>query len=324
MTSEYKRISARECALRLLKVKRPVVLIHRRPDGDAVGSGAALCEVFSQLGEDCALLSADKIPRRLEFILEHTKTKVANSKEGRCPVTIDVASPSQLGSLLDTAAMPTLMIDHHAVGESFADGYIVPDASSAAEALLDVIEVLIDMGRVRMNETLAYALYAAISSDTGCFAYSNTSPKTHRRAAELIEHGIDSSDINHRLFYSKSPHQIKAEGFVASAIKTALDGKVAYAEIKFSDVTELGLLQEHFESAIDVVRSLDGAEIAFVVKETCENEYKISLRSTGANVAKIASVFGGGGHIRAAGCSVNADSIKSVSDSVINEIKNNL
>jgi phosphoesterase RecJ-like protein len=87
------------------------------------------------------------------------------------------------------------MIDHHAVGEPFADGYIIPEASSAAEALYDVALVLESMGKIKINEALAYALYTAISSDTGCFAYSNAKPKTHRVAARLMELNIDTADI---------------------------------------------------------------------------------------------------------------------------------
>ena len=320
--SNYKRLTAKECAERLLKIEKPIVFIHVRPDGDATGSGAALCELFRQLGRDCALLSADRIPARLEFILEKTATKVADTAEGFTPVSIDVASPSQLGSLIEYEDKPALMIDHHAVGESFADYYIAPKASSAAEALIDIIDELEAMGLVKMNGTLAYALYAAISSDTGCFAYSNAGPKTHRCAARLIEYGIDSADINHRLFNSKSKEQLKAEGFVASKLKSDMSGKVAYAAITLAEREELGLESEHFDTAIDIVRSILGAEIAFVVKEGAPQKYKISLRSTGADVSRIAAELGGGGHVRAAGCSATAENIDVATNIIIEKIKN--
>ena len=187
--SNYAILGAADCAMRLLEIKKPLILIHVKPDGDAVGSAAALCEIFRQLGESPAILSADKIPERLAFILEATNTKVAESTEGYTAISIDVASPSQLGELLGSAPNPVLMIDHHAVGEQFADGYIDPEASSAAEALADIISELSAMNRINLTDKLAYALYAAVSSDTGCFAYSNASTKTHRLAAMLIEKG---------------------------------------------------------------------------------------------------------------------------------------
>ena len=306
-SNKYAILSAKECALRILDIKKPLVLIHVRPDGDAVGSAAALSEIFRQLGEDPSILSADKIPSRLEFILEKTGACIAENTEGCTAVSIDVASPAQLGALDGSVPKPMLMIDHHAVGEQFADGYIAPEASSAAEALYEVAVELESMGKIKINKILAYALYAAISSDTGCFAYSNAKSKTHLVAARLMELGIDTADINQKLFYSKSKEQISAEGFVSSKIETAHDGKTAYAIITKADRCALGLSSEYFETAIDVVRSLSGVEIAFVVKENDEGKFKISLRSCGADVASVAKQFGGGGHIRAAGCSVVAN-----------------
>lgn len=317
---DYKRINARDCAIRLTEIENPIVLIHVRPDGDAVGSASALCEIFRQLGKKSAILSADKIPERLKFILEYTKTELVGIPDGKTAVSIDVASPAQLGRLSETVALPSLMIDHHEVGEQFADGYIIPEASSAAEALLDVVTELEKMGKIKMNEPLAYALYTAISSDTGCFAYSNATPKTHRCAAMLMEYGIDTADINHRLFNSKSKEQIKAEGFIASKIETEEDGRIAYATLTLQEMDELSLSSEHFDTSIDVVRSVIGCEIAFIVKETEQKKHKISLRSTGANVAEIAKKFGGGGHIRAAGCSIASDNIAEAKDIILKEL----
>ena len=306
---DYKRINARDCAIRLTEIENPIVLIHVRPDGDAVGSASALCEIFRQLGKKSAILSADKIPERLNFILEYTKTELVGIPDGKTAVSIDVASPAQLGRLSETVALPSLMIDHHEIGTPFADGYIVPKASSAAEALLEVALVLADMKKILLNEALAYSLFAAISSDTGCFAYSNAGAKTHIYAAMLIEIGIDAADINHRLFSSKSKEQIKAEGFIASKTETDGTGRIAYATLTLDELNSLGLKTEHFETAIDVIRSLRGVEISFFLRETDSGKYKASLRSTEKNVAAIAKKFGGGGHIRAAGCSLSAISI---------------
>ena len=269
-------------------------------------------------------MSADKIPKRLEFILEKTGAETADSSVGFTPVAIDVASPAQLGDLVNCTEAPFLMIDHHAVGTPFADFYTVPEASSAAEALMDVIDELIDMGRVRMNDVLAYSLYAAISSDTGSFSYSNARAKTHRCAAKLIECGIDSADINHRLFDSKSAEQLKAEGFIASGIRTAESGKIAYALLTLADKRELALESEHFDTAIDVVRSLGGVEIAFAVKESEPKKYKISLRSTGADVASVAAELGGGGHVRAAGCSLIAETAEHAANIILEKLKNTI
>ena len=322
--SDFKRLSPTEAALRISEIQNPIVFIHQRPDGDAVGSGAALCEIFRQLGREAQILSADPIPERLKFILDFTGVGVAHDAKGKTPVSVDVASPSQLGSLWDTAQTPSLMIDHHKIGEPFADGYTVPEASSAAEALYDILVELIDMKMARLTPRLAYALFAAVSSDTGCFAYSNASPKAHRCAAALIDTGIDAADINHRLFSSKSKEQIRAEGFIASKISTDGEGRVAFASLSADELSSLGLKSEHFETAIEVIRSLKGAEIAVFLRETERGKYKASLRSTGIDVAAVAAKFGGGGHIRAAGCSLTAESIDEAMALILSELKKGL
>ncbi len=318
---EYKKISAAECALRLLELGDTNVLIHVRPDGDAVGTAAALCLILRELGKCAEIMSQDKIPDRLSFILEHAGVSVTDTSDGRDTVAVDVASPAQLGSLIETAPRPSLMIDHHGVGTQFADGYILPEASSAGEVLYGVIKELISHGKLKMTEKLAYALYTAISSDTGCFSYSNAGAETHRIAAELIETGIDAADINRRLFDSKSEGQLKAEGYIASKTMCILCGKVAYATLSISEREALGLSSEDFETAIDIVRSLKGVETAFVIKETDKGVYKTSLRSTGTNVAEIAAGFGGGGHIRAAGCTVKAPDIKTAEEIMISSVE---
>ena len=318
--SGFKHLT-KECAAKRLKGLSDVaILIHKNPDGDAVGSAAALANVLTQLGARPYVLSPDKIPDRLKFILEYTGTVVREEAISETAISIDVASPAQLGSLCETAPAPFLMIDHHELGEMLADGFIIPGAASASEAFFEVIEVLLCEKSVVLNDKLAYALYAATSSDTGCFAYSNATAKTHAFAAKLISVGIDAADINHRLFNSKSPEQIKAEGYIATVIKTAAGGRIGYATLTEADLSRLGLTLEHFDTAIDVVRTLRGIEVALFIKETGKGSFKVSMRSTGLNVAELCARHGGGGHIRAAGCSITADSIDSVAKELTEEI----
>ena len=319
--SAYNILDAKTAAKRLRGLSSVAVLIHKNPDGDAVGSAAALCCVLNQLGAKPYILSPDKIPDRLKFILEYTGAQVADKALTEDAIAIDVASPLQLGSLAETAPKPFLMIDHHEIGIQFADGYIIPGAASASEALFDVVEVLVRDKRIKLTKELAYALYAATSSDTGCFAYSNATARTHALASKLIATGIDTADINHRLFNSKSPEQIKAEGYIASVIKTAENGKIGYATLTLGEMQKLGLFLEHFETAIDVVRTLRGIEVALLIKEIEAGSFKASMRSTGANVAQIASKFGGGGHVRAAGFSISVSSIEEALNIIIPEIE---
>lgn len=317
--SEYKKLTARECAERLLEIENPLVLMHARPDGDTVGAGIALCEIFKALGKKPVYVSEDNIPKRLEFLT--SDNELASSFDDKEVIAVDIAAPKQAGNLLASLPAPKLMIDHHEFGIPFADFYTVKGLSSAGEAVLNVALELENMGKISITQKIAYPIYAAMSSDTACFRYSSANDKTYEMAALLINTGIDFSDINHRLFNSKLPEQIKAEGFTSSKIKTAFSGKVAYAEISLAERRALGLDFEFFETSVDVVRQLFGVEIAFVVKESDTGEIRASLRSLGANVAKIATELGGGGHARAAGCSPNANSVEEASQMILDLIE---
>ena len=307
--SDYKELDVGACADAILEIEHPIVVMHVRPDGDTVGSCAALMYIFHKLGKAPLWASSDPIPERLEFLLKDYREAYRYEYDSSSVVTVDIPTKEQIGDIYDFLPPVSLMIDHHEVGAAFADNFIVKGASSAGEVVMLVVEELIARGKLTLEPALAYPLYAAISSDTGCFRYSNTSPDTLRRVATLVETGIDSSDINHKLFNSKTPRQIRAEGFVAEKIKTAFSDKVAYATVTKRERDRLGVLMEHFETAIDVVRSVEFVEIAFVIKETDKGEYKVSLRSTEKDVADICLHFGGGGHIKAAGCTIEAKNI---------------
>lgn len=319
--ADYKKLDAAECAERLLGIERPLVVMHVRPDGDTVGSAAALMHIFHKLGKAPLWACSDPIPERLEFLLRSFREAYRHEYDTSTVVAVDIASRSQMGEIYDFLPRPSLMIDHHEFGEPFADNFIIGGASSAGEVVMQVVEELERMGKLELDATLAYPIYAAISSDTGCFRYSNAAPDTMRRGATLIETGIDSADINHRLFNSKTPRQIRAEGFIADKVRTEFDGKVAFATVTRRERRSLGVLMEHFETAIDVVRSVQNVEISFVIKEVDNGELKVSLRSNEADVAKIAQSFGGGGHIRAAGCTVAAKNMKEATKKILSKIE---
>ena len=319
--TDYKILTCEECADALLKAENPTILIHVRPDADAIGSAAALFLIFKHLGKASKITCEHDVPERLEFILDYTGAIFDKNAKSDCAIAIDVASRAQLGTLADRFPTVSLMIDHHAKGTPFADCYAIPDMSSAGEVLYGVAEVLIKRGLISLDEKLAYALYSSISSDTGRFCYKSASPKTYRTAATLMECGIDWADINHKLFFSKSEKQIKAEGLVSSKIVT--EGSISYATITIAERDALLLLEEHFETAIEVVRSVRGTEVSFFIREVADGKFKASLRSTTKNVAKVAEIFGGGGHILAAGCTLSASTAEEAASLLLSELKKN-
>ena len=319
---DYKVLDVRSCAERILEIEHPLVVMHVRPDGDTVGSCAALMYIFHKLGKAPLWACSDPIPERLEFLLSSYREAYRYEYDSSTVVTVDVPTKEQIGDLYDFMPRVSLMIDHHEVGVPFADNFIISGASSAGEVVMQIVEVLVEMGKITLDPALAYPLYAAISSDTGCFRYSNATPDTMRRGASLIEAGIDAEEINHKLFNSKSQRQIRAEGFVSEKIETKYSGRVAYATVTRRERDRLGVLMEHLETAIDVVRSVEMVEISFVIKETDKGEFKASLRSTGADVAAVCARFGGGGHVKAAGCTIPARSIDEAARRLLSELGN--
>ncbi len=315
--ADFKSLTLAECADILLDIERPLVVMHIRPDGDTVGSGAALCKIFEKLGKEAFYTCADEIPERLAFLTKGLKK--AENYDGLSAISVDVASPSQMGELYGKTDIK-LAIDHHAQNTPYSPNCTLSDASSAGEVLYLVACELEERGVLTLDKETAALIYASISSDTGGFIFSSAREKTYLVAARLISLGIDHAEINRLLFHSKPEIQLKAEGYVATKIKTANDRKIAYAVITKAERDAMGLPLTAFDCAIDVVRTLMGIECAFVIKETDKGEFKASLRSSGRNVAEIAARHGGGGHIRAAGCTVSAECADSAAEILLSEL----
>ena len=328
--AEFNSVSTSELARLLSETESPLFVMHHRPDGDTVGSCAALMYIAKALGKMPYGLCADKVPERLSFLTEGLSISTALPSHPVTPIAIDVASSAQLGSvaalLNENNLSVRLMIDHHAVGTPFADYLVKPGAAAAGEVVYEIAEELIKQGKLsRLPSPAARALYAALSSDTGCFRYSNVTPKTMRCAAALLDDPtVDAADINHRLFEMKSERQLRAEAFAIEHTDATCDGKIAWVVITQKDKAALGIEEEHLETVIDMVRSREGVDIAVAIRESPDGSFRASMRSNGFDVSAVAAVFGGGGHVRAAGCSLSALSADEALSMVLGEIKRQL
>ncbi len=303
---------------RLLAAKDPLILTHRNPDGDTVGSAAALYRILKRLGKSPAVLAERKFHARYAFLLEGIPTEVTEGEH--TVIAVDVASPQQLGSFAEQFT-PDLQIDHHEFGTPFADHYVVPSAAACGEVVLAIAKRLALRGALSIDTEIASPIYAAISSDTGCFCFSNVTPDTHLCAAELLSIGVRADEINHLLFNSKSKEQLAAEAYVLSHMSTAFAGRVGCFVLTLAERERLGLPEEVFDTAIDMVRSLAGVRVAVTVKEKAKGQHRVSLRSTDVSITPIATHFGGGGHARAAGCTVLAEDAESALASVLDALK---
>ena len=314
--SNYQILTLPEAAARIQGGVDTLVIFHRHPDGDAVGSGFSLKLLLEMMG--CRVLCScdDELPERLTFLAgdQQTSIKADNIPADFCPaqiITVDTASPAQVGEQYARyAGRINLMIDHHARGEMYADGWIDGDASSAGELIYRLSRELLRTGRIASIPTeVDRLLYAAISSDTGCFRYSNAGPDAHKAAAQLLEADFDAADINHRLFGVKSHKLLLAEKLGFERLHLFADGKVAIVDMPMSVKRQYGLTDEHLETLVDVARGLQGVQVAAAIRQPSdEGVYRVSMRSSCAvDVSSICATFGGGGHVKAAGCTIVCD-----------------
>ena len=310
----YSALSFEEVIDRLLEPTDTLVIFHRGPDADAVGSAFAMRTVLESLGSRAFCLCQDELPARLAFLAHGMQESVlptaipTDFRVGRV-ITVDTASPSQMGTLFATYEDKVdLMIDHHGMGEPYADYYVRPDAAATGEIMFDIVKHLATEERLTITEELCTDLYAAISSDTGGFRYANVTPDTHLRAAELLASGLDTAAINHRLFSSKSMEELRAQAAAISNLQLYFEGRVAIVTCPYALKVALGLRDEHLEGLVETARSLAGVQVAISVRQpNAESIFRVSMRSSSAfDVSIPAARFGGGGHSKAAGCTLIA------------------
>lgn len=317
----FQRLTLAETAARLPCGEDTLILFHRHPDGDAVGSGFALKLILEAMGCRALCVCEDEIPERLRFLVGDMQTSILRENlpadfDPTRIVTVDTAAPAQAGTLFPVyEGRFDLMIDHHEKGELYADGYVDGEASSAGELIYRLSRELLRSGRIpAIPEGVDPLLYAAISADTGCFRFSNARPATHKAAAELLESGFDArgltaADINHRLFGVKSHKLLQAEKVGFDRLRLFANGRLAVVDMPYTVKREYGFADEHFDTLVDVPRGLQGVQVAVAIRQpNAEGVYRVSMRSScHVDVAAICQSFGGGGHTKAAGCTVTCE-----------------
>lgn len=329
MTVEYVRKTTSDVAQMLHECNSCLILFHINPDGDASSSAFALKSMLEAMGKYAFCLCAQPLPERLQFVMTNqdgvTKDYIPEGKDFDLVVTVDTAAPSQLGALYEEyCGKIDLMIDHHKRGTVYADNYIVPEASSCGEVLWELFRDISEKYEVDIPYAAKYLVYTAISSDTGCFRYNNVLPKTFLIAAELLLEGVPASDINHKLFGIKSLKQMQVEHAGFERMNFYDDGKIAVITFPYDLKRQYGAEDENLETLIDVARCVRGVEVAAVVKQPTEDKrYRVSMRSsTDFDVSKLCGMYGGGGHERAAGCTLVCDSILAAEITIVSAIEN--
>ncbi len=292
------------------------LIAHARPDGDCIGSAFAMALLLEAIGCKTRVICSDPLPERLAF-LNLTKQEDLSMpplgedfSEGFDAIALDVAAPSQLG-MLEGRYNILLGLDHHANSTPISDRYMDADASATGEIVWRIARNWQRTGVIsEIPDGVAYACYAAISSDTGCFRYSNVTSSTHRIAAQLLSLVPAHADVDRRLFEIKTPSRIAAEKAAVDVLKVVDNGRISVCAMSAKEICNAGIRRDELDALTDVARSVDGIRVASSVREERPGEYRVSLRSNSdTDVSEICADFGGGGHVRAAGCTIHACSL---------------
>jgi phosphoesterase RecJ-like protein len=281
---------------------------HIMPDGDSVGSMLALYNALKRMGKKVDVFAGDNIPAIYSFLPNFQSIARYNTnyqENYELFIVLDCGSLDRTGdcSAIGGRAARVVNIDHHITNDFFGSLNLVDTGvSSTGELIYSIIENL----GISITRQEAICLYTAILTDTGGFRHSNTSPHTHYLAGELIKYNIDFSMIYNSVYRNYKYKEIRILGKVMSSIELFSDGRIAYMQLLQEDLGGLDLESLNTSDFIDYGRDIDAVEAAVFVKEMNDQTFKLSLRSKKTvDVRKISEKYGGGGHIRAAGCTIH-------------------
>ena len=284
----------------LLSKDKILILTHRSPDGDTIGSGYALAMALRKLGKNVKGDCTDPFPEKYSYFTDKLE-KLEFDEE--FVVSVDIADTKLLGEKLsDYADKIDLCIDHHGSNTKYAKEYYV-EASAAAAA--QVIAKLIRLMNVEFDKDIANAIYTGITTDTGCFRYTNVTAETHRIAADMIDCGAESGMINRLMFETKSRSRLEIERRVMDSIQFYLDGRCAIAYATIDMMKESGAVDNDMEGVSSLPRQIEGVMAGITLREKNNGKFKVSVRTTDElDASAICANFGGGGHKAAAGCMI--------------------
>lgn len=297
--------SLSEIASVLKNSKNIAVTCHVRPDGDAVGSGLALCLALNKAGKKAYMLCEDGIPERLKILpaTHDTYNDIPVPLETLdLFVSVDAADLSRIGIFERRFASfkgKTVNIDHHISNPGFAQyNYVLPGSTATCEILP---EILCTAG-LEIDKEVADLLAMGLLTDSGNFSHGDVTAKTFSVAAMLREKGADFCNIGYEMFTRQTKGRAELYGKAINGMRFALGDKLAFITVTQADFAATGTDKSHTEGFVDFPLSIDGVEVSIALMEVKEGQYKVSLRSRSINVNTIAQSFGGGGHVLASGC----------------------
>ncbi|MBN2323907.1 MAG: bifunctional oligoribonuclease/PAP phosphatase NrnA [Spirochaetes bacterium] len=313
-----------------MESNRTVLTTHVRPDGDGIASELALFQILKSLGREVHIINHDPVPEIYEWL--PFSDIIKSTRGGNVPlldsidlsVLLDCASENRIGSACEVIrnSRDIVSIDHHEGNECFRDYcYIDTSASSIGEILYSLVP---DIKRL-LDRDLATCLYVSIMTDTGSFAYSNTTPAVFRIVSELIEYGLAPDEIYKNIYNHKRIGHFRLLGKALERMERDESGRVVSVLLPLKLYRESGAVEEDNEGILEVIRGLGGIELIILLRQIDETMLKCSLRSVNSiDCSHLARLFDGGGHFKAAGFVLKGDvekTGKSIVEKILREVK---
>ena len=286
-------ITLKQAATKIQAANKILLTAHVLPDGDAVGSTLAMLQILRSMGKSAQIFIDDTVRENLHALphFDEIRRPVKGETFDADLLLILDTSPDRIGNVRNLTDAPILNVDHHVTnsGEGY-DLYVEPDAAATCEI---VYKLARELG-AEISLDAAKCIYAGMATDTGFFQYSNTGADTLRIASELVTCGVRPNEISEQM-ERKSVAEVRDMTKALQSARIFFGGKVAGIFLTRADSTE---------GFIDLIRVIDGVDVAFMINDKAENFCRVSMRSKVTDVATIANSLGGGGHIRAAGCTL--------------------
>lgn len=294
------------------------ILTHKSPDGDTLGCGFALMYFLRNMGKKANVLNNEPFPKRYDFLYKDYEPL---DFEEKYVIAVDIADLQLIGSSLSKYTKQgaiDLCIDHHVSNTFYAKNtYLDKKAAATCEAMYEIIEA----SGQPMTDIIAKCLYTGIATDTGCFKYENTTARTHIIASKLMAYNINHAKINRLMFDVKSKGRMAVEKQVLKHMEFFFEDRCSVMTITTKLIKESGIDEAEFEGLTSMTLQLESVDIGVLIKQRDENKYKVSIRTTDKiDASKFCQQFGGGGHIRAAGCLIEG-SLDEVKEKLLNAIE---
>lgn len=295
------------------------IIVHRSPDGDAIGSSSALCMMLRNMGKNAKVLLPTPVNKRLEPFWD--KDLESGDFNTDTVITLDVADTYMMLEYYEDVFLKadnTLNLDHHATNPLFAKlNYVDSKSSASGEVVYDILCEL----KSTLTKEIATSLFVAISDDTGAFMYSNTTSKTHNIISKLYEEIQNGDEILKNLFSTYEKEEISLLKCVLNNMSYHFDSKVCISYVTQSDLQTTGADISQTDAWISLLRETKGVEVGVMFKQVSDNVTRVSLRSNSyVDVSKVAKTFGGGGHVRASGVTFENDLEYSI-NAILQEVK---